>query len=502
MGLAARPATASTSQPKKPIPLRSTSATEPLTFVRRRWVGLSLFLTDTMVLQLSLGLGFLVRLALRSWIPIGMSWEQYHVLVPLMMTVPLGSLLAGLYPGYGLGPVARLRRRTIVLVVLMTVLILWQSEMLNFFVAGFRFPRLAILATMLFAMVLCPLAEALLIWALVQKRMWGTPVVVIGSPETTMRVIRSLKKVHALGWVPVGAFCDELAGRCERVEDVPLLGAVGRTRAWSGKVRIAVLAPSPNGNGPHVSLASRLRFDRVVIVPDLKGLPTLGVHARDLGGLASLEIPRNLLKTHNWIFKRMLDYAVCVPLFVLSLPILGVLALWIKRSGPGPALFRQERIGLAGRKIRIWKLRTMHVDAEQRLEAYLQQNPQAREEWDCFCKLKQDPRVLPGVGRFLRRTSLDELPQLWNILVGDMSLVGPRPFPAYHTAKFSRDFRALRQRVWPGLTGLWQISERSEGDIEVQQSQDTYYVQNWSLWLDVYIVSRTLGALCMGKGAY
>jgi lipopolysaccharide/colanic/teichoic acid biosynthesis glycosyltransferase len=218
--------------------------------------------------------------------------------------------------------------------------------------------------------------------------------------------------------------------------------------------------------------------------------------------MTSLEIPKNLLKKHNWIIKRIMDYAVTVPLFVISLPILGFLALWIKISSPGPAFFRQERIGLANRKIHIWKLRTMYVDAEQRLVNYLRDTPWAREEWDRFCKLREDPRILPGVGRFLRRTSLDELPQLWNILKGDMSLVGPRPFPEYHTEKFPRDFRVLRQRVWPGLTGLWQISERSEGDIEIQQALDTYYVQNWSPWLDIYIVSRTLGAVLAGKGAY
>jgi len=162
----------------------------------------------------------------------------------------------------------------------------------------------------------------------------------------------------------------------------------------------------------------------------------------------------------------------------------------------------QEREGLRGRRIRVWKIRTMVPNAEAVLDRYLAENEDATAEWASHMKLRNDPRVVPGVGRLLRRLSIDEFPQLWNVLKGEMSLVGPRPFPHYHLEQFPEDFRNLRRQVIPGMTGLWQITCRSEGDLREQEQTDSYYIRNWSLWLDLWVLLRTAGVVLNGRGAY
>ena len=229
--------------------------------------------------------------------------------------------------------------------------------------------------------------------------------------------------------------------------------------------------------------------------------PTVGVRADDLGGVIGLQMRRNLLLKRSCVLKQMIDYLLAPPLFAVSVPVVVLLAGWIALSSSGSPFYGQLRAGKAGRPIKVWKLRTMYRDAEERLERHLARDTAAREEWVRYCKLSNDPRVLPGVGRFLRRTSLDELPQLFNVLRGEMSLVGPRPLPAYHLGRFDSDFRSLRASVIPGITGLWQISARSDGDLKVQQALDTYYIRNWSVWIDLYILCRTVGAVLSGRGA-
>jgi len=250
------------------------------------------------------------------------------------------------------------------------------------------------------------------------------------------------------------------------------------------------------------TLVHRLSFARVIVVPNLAGLQTLWTTSRDLGGVLGLEVKKNLLVAKNRFLKRTLDFMIAIPGLLLSAPVIAVSALWIKLRSPGPALFCQDREGWDGKRFTVWKLRTMHPGAEQVLLEYLDANPSEKVKWLTHYKLRKDPRIVPGIGSFLRKSSLDELPQLWNVLRGEMSLVGPRPFPYYHLDGFPAAFRAMRASVTPGLTGLWQVSARSDGDLMVQEAEDTYYIRNWSLWLDVYILLCTIRTVLVPKGAY
>lgn len=200
--------------------------------------------------------------------------------------------------------------------------------------------------------------------------------------------------------------------------------------------------------------------------------------------------------------KRVIDIAFSLAALIFVAPLILFAALALKYFSPGPAFYTSERIGLNGRPFRMFKLRTMCVDAEARLAACLAADPQLAREWATTHKLKKDPRVIPVIGAFLRKSSIDELPQFLNVLRGDMSLVGPRPFPDYHCQKFDSEFRALRASVKPGLTGLWQISCRSDSDFEQQKAADETYIRNRCLLTDMKIVLMTVPAVLLGKSAY
>jgi lipopolysaccharide/colanic/teichoic acid biosynthesis glycosyltransferase len=202
---------------------------------------------------------------------------------------------------------------------------------------------------------------------------------------------------------------------------------------------------------------------------------------------------------HSLMLKRILDYLLGVPLFLCALPVMGLIAVVIKLISPGPALYVQEREGYRGRAIQMLKFRSMYVDSEERLKTYLCAHPEKQVEWLRLFKLDDDPRVLPIIGHTLRKNSLDELPNLWNLLRGDITLVGPRPFPRYHLDKFDPEFRALRQTLRPGLTGLWQIER---GDIQAQMRWDTLYIRQWSNGLDLRILARTVLVVLKGKAYY
>ncbi len=193
---------------------------------------------------------------------------------------------------------------------------------------------------------------------------------------------------------------------------------------------------------------------------------------------------------------------IAIPALLISFPLIlvGAIAIWV--TDPGPVFYRQTREGHGGGPLRIWKLRTMYRDAEARLQDLLERDPVAREEWETRFKLREDPRVLPFIGRFLRVSSVDELPQFLNVLMGEMSVVGPRPFPAYHLAAMPPAFRARRCSVLPGITGLAQISARSDADLTLQQQLDESYIDHLSFWLDLKIIWGTVPAILGRKGAY
>lgn len=227
--------------------------------------------------------------------------------------------------------------------------------------------------------------------------------------------------------------------------------------------------------------------------------PVSGSHLFTFGGLGGIEFVNQrrmrLLKVEKWL----LDKALAVIAFVLLSPLFVLLPLLIKFTSRGPVFYRQNRLGRHGKPIRVWKFRSMYEDADARLAKILADKPALAEEWSRNFKLAHDPRITP-LGRFLRKTSLDELPQLFNVFAGDMALIGPRPI-VRDEVKYYGDAYKVFSSVRPGVTGLWQVSGRSDTDYARRVSLDVHYVLNWSPWMDVWILVRTVYAVLLMRGA-
>jgi Undecaprenyl-phosphate galactose phosphotransferase WbaP len=237
-----------------------------------------------------------------------------------------------------------------------------------------------------------------------------------------------------------------------------------------------------------------------MLIPDFFGIASMWMSVRDLNGVMGLVSTQRLNSRLNLVQKRFLDLAITIVGGLVILPLLLLIALAVKIDSRGPALYRHKRLGRGGKPFMAVKFRSMVQDADAKLKRYLDANPQARLEWEAGYKLKDDPRVT-RVGRFLRRTSIDEFPQLINVLKGEMSLVGPRPIVEAEIAKYGPAYTRF-SRLTPGMTGLWQVSGRSDTGYDERVALDSYYCQSWSIWLDIYILARTAGVIFHGKGAY
>lgn len=421
---------------------------------------------------------------------------------PSLLLYLIVYAIQGLYSAAGLSPVIELRR-----VVQSTAFVGLMLASASFFSrdAALYSRGILIISSALTA-VLIPWARGLVREQFSAASWWGVPVIVLGSGKTAQTIVENLRAHPEIGLKVAGCLADDRPAHSD-CQGVPVIGpiALAEDVARSTRIRHVLVAMPGLERAQLVGLMERLaqHFRHMILIPNLFGLASLWVTGRDLGGVLGLEVHQNLLVPANWWIKRAIDLTMTLILGIVSLPLLAVAALWIRIISPGFSPFYcQSREGERRRKIRVWKLRTMYPNADELLVKYLESNPAAREEWETHFKLKKDPRVLPVIGTLLRRTSLDELPQLLNIVKGEMTLVGPRPFPRYHLDHFDEHFREFRAKVTPGLTGLWQVSARSDSNLEMQESLDTFYIRNWSLWLDIYILARTARAVLLSKGAY
>ena len=432
--------------------------------------------------------------------------NQPRQLVAVSLTYFGLATVIGLYPATAMNPVVELQRQLIA--ILLACLVLFtENAMLG------ELSRMELLSVMLMlpiASMAMPAARFSMRRLCPRFSWWGEKAIVVGAGPQGRAVYHFFSKSPQRGLRPIGVVDDEPQRYWQGDEFDANMPYLGRTNELVSmcehrKVHWVVAAVADRTPAEIAAVLHRgSMVANLVILSNPILLPSLWVESFEAAGLNGVHIRDRLLFPTQRIIKRLFDVCLATFLLLMALPVVLVSAVLIKIKSPGPVFYSNPRIGRGGRRFGAWKIRTMVTNAQQRLDEYLEQHPEARREWEEEIKLKFDPRVIPGIGRFLRKTSLDELPQIWNVLRGDMSLVGPRPILLDELEKYEAYSEAwpLYQRVRPGLTGLWQISGRNNTSYGDRVRLNTYYIRNWSTWLDYYILLRTIRTVIFREGSY
>lgn len=342
---------------------------------------------------------------------------------------------------------------------------------------------------------------------LLKKMNWLTkPVILIGAGKTAELVLSSFDRDLGYRYRVIGILDDSPIS-----EDLPqkflLMGTLENAAEIihdSSVKTIIITAPGLEKEKLQTLLESIQPYVRdIIFVPDLIGVPLYNVEAQSLFNeqVMMLSLQNNLARRRNRVFKRLFDMVVGGLLCIPVIPILFVIAICIKLDSKGTAFFNGQRIGQYGKTFTCYKFRSMYINAGDILEEYLASHPAAQTEWSTFAKLRDyDPRVT-RVGRWIRKYSLDELPQILNVIKGDMSLVGPRPYLPREREDIGEYLSTIALTV-PGITGFWQTSGRNDISFAGRVAMDTWYVRNWSIWLDLMYLFKTAKIVFTGKGAY
>jgi Undecaprenyl-phosphate galactose phosphotransferase WbaP len=429
---------------------------------------------------------------------LGDTVNHLAVIVPALATALCSFLAAGLYPGVCVNPVEELRRCS--LSITLSFLCLLSVTFLRHDLTP---SRVIFVFAYLLTLCLVPLLRTGTRSLFAGKPWWGSQVAIIGFGTTGKLVYESLINNPRIGLKPVAVLDDNPATYSNLAGDLTR-GPLSRCSEIIRSQHISHgIVCMPNLSRPDLlSLLERYSpcFGHLLIIPNLMGISSLGICAREMGGIVGVEVTQQLLRPSSRLAKRILDLVLTLLISPLVVFLIAVSALLIKLESPGLVFFANERIGRGGRKFKAWKLRSMVPDSDNVLAAYLAAHPAEAEYWHKTQKLKCDPRIT-RIGRIIRKTSIDELPQFWNVLTGQMSVVGPRPVLAHQTALYGASFN-LYKKVRPGITGLWQVSGRNELPFSERVKLDKYVIQNWSVWLDIYILARTVNVLLTAKGAY
>lgn len=331
------------------------------------------------------------------------------------------------------------------------------------------------------------------------------PVLIVGAGRTADLVVQQVREDAGMRYRILG-FLEDRKPYKDYGPRMPILGGfddLEKAVKETGVSTVLIAAPGlPQDRLSDLIYRAQSLVKNVAVVPNLVAVPMSNVSVESFfdAKIMVLHIRNNLDNPWNRLLKRLFDIGATIVGGILISPLLLAIAIWVYHDSPGPVIFKHRRVGKDGKEFNCYKFRSMCVNSKEVLDHLLATDPKAKAEWDKEFKLKDDPRITKS-GAFLRKTSLDELPQLWNVLKGEMSLVGPRPIVQAEVPRYGKYIKEYYS-VLPGITGMWQTSGRSDIDYPERVQMDSWYVHNWNVWLDLVLLWRTVSVVVHHKGAY
>lgn len=324
-----------------------------------------------------------------------------------------------------------------------------------------------------------------------------TPVIFVGNGKETKDIIYFTNHNNCFGI--------KVADIIEEIEDINQLKKYIISKVEQLKVKTVIIAIPNLEKNKLLDLVEDIQplVRNLMFVPNTIGVPVYNIEIKKIyqSNMILLGIKNNLAKRTNRRIKRVFDLIIGSIIFIVILPILLIIAILIKIDSKGPIFFNAKRIGKNGKLFKCYKFRSMYQNADELLIRHLDNNPELKDQWNKFQKLKGNDIRVTKIGFFIRKYSLDELPQIFNVLKGDMSLVGPRPYLP-REKELMNSFYNIIITTLPGITGYWQVSGRANVTFEGRLKLDNWYIRNWSIWIDMILLIKTIKVVFCGKGAY
>ncbi len=462
-----------------------------------------LILTDLSGFYISLGLAYLTRLGLASMMPSIPALITSMEFFLIQLWIPLVLLLTLSYEGlYSKRASFWMETKTITKSVLLTSVIV--LSILTLAKMTHEVSRLFVLLLFFYGLFIIPLCRFHIKKSLHCRGFGIERIILIGSDERALNIAQVFDGDLFAGF-RIACFIGDHRGNVRiHNREIQIYRGIKWLNRLSAVLSVsAVVVTLRQEDIKKILPEIQRKVKHVFLVPDIEGIGLLNTELVPLfeGDLPLLYVKNNLKDPINIFIKNLFDLTLALLILPVIFPMLIILSLIIKIDSRGPVLFTQKRVGRGGEEFTLYKFRTMFLEADKILQEHLQRNPDLATEFYSYCKLKEDPRVT-RVGKVLRKCSFDELPQIFNILKGDMSFVGPRPAFRHEIEQYYGDSAHSYIEVKPGITGLWQVSGRNKLTMKDRARLEGFYVTNWSLWFDIVILLKTIKVVLKREGAY